>query len=270
MRFIILTALIFPTFLGLSQDLIIKRNGDEVICKILEISPNHIKYIIDTVTQLPIYSISVNDVFMTKFQSGLKQVYSPSTNNTQQKNQLTEENIEKDEILIDHRDGNKYSIVKIGEQVWMTENLKYKTQESFCYKNRKEYCEECGQYYTFFEALDACPNGWHLPSDAEWMILESNMGMNPAEAGKSGWRGTHPGQAPTLLMGGQSGLNLKMCGYMDKNAGGGDIYEHAYYWTSTSTSTYSAWIRHFKNRLSIDRATLYKNHHFIPIRCVKD
>ena len=65
----------------------------------------------------------------------------------------------------DKRDGQKYKSVKIGNQLWMAENLKYKT-DSMSYEK-----DEDGPLYTWYEAVSACPAGWHLPSAQECLYL---------------------------------------------------------------------------------------------------
>ncbi len=103
------------------------------------------------------------------------------------------------DIFIDERDGKEYKIVKIGDRWWMAENLNYKTKKSSCNNIDKTKCKECGQHYIFDEAQAVCPQGWHLPSDDEWMKLEIAVGMSNVEARKRGWRGTEKGQALELL-----------------------------------------------------------------------
>ncbi|MDR2594840.1 MAG: hypothetical protein LBC87_08750 [Fibromonadaceae bacterium] len=90
----------------------------------------------------------------------------------------------------DTRDGKTYKTVKIGEQVWMAENLNYKVKGSKCYgEGRIIYkfiesdeielsdaeiqanCEKYGSLYDFETAKKVCPKGWNLPSPDEWDIL---------------------------------------------------------------------------------------------------
>ncbi|WP_173468777.1 fibrobacter succinogenes major paralogous domain-containing protein [Fibrobacter succinogenes] len=74
-------------------------------------------------------------------------------------------------IMTDSRDGKKYKTVKIGEQTWMAENLNYGKISSSCYEKKNENCTKYGRFYTWRDAQQACPRGWHLPSKKEWDVL---------------------------------------------------------------------------------------------------
>lgn len=76
-------------------------------------------------------------------------------------------------LLIDLRDNQVYKTTKIGNQTWMAENLNYKTENSSC---NLVQCTESGRNYTWDDALNACPDGWHLPTRAEWKSLISYVG----------------------------------------------------------------------------------------------
>ena len=89
--------------------------------------------------------------------------------------------------LKDLRDGKTYRTMIFGgndPQIWMAENLNYfdsvltpSLQDgSWCYKNDESQCYKYGRFYNWEAALDACPDGWHLPNTLEWDTLVTKMG----------------------------------------------------------------------------------------------
>lgn len=103
-------------------------------------------------------------------------------------------NSEEGYTFTDPRDGQTYNIVTIGSQTWFAENLKYETNNSWCYDDDGSNCNEYGRLYTWGASKSACPSGWHLPSDNEWKTLEMHLGMSQSEADITGWRGTDEGK----------------------------------------------------------------------------
>ena len=95
--------------------------------------------------------------------------------------------------LIDERDGQKYRTVVIGGDRWMAQNLNYKTDSSWCYKNNADAnsCKKYGRVYAWNAANKACPAGYHLSSRQEWDRLVATAGGEKIAGkklkAKSGW-----------------------------------------------------------------------------------
>jgi len=79
-------------------------------------------------------------------------------------------------MFIDDRDGQSYRTVKIGQQLWMAENLRYKTDNSwYCNKDENTY-STYGMLYPWNAAKKVSPRGWHLPGLGEWRELIDFVG----------------------------------------------------------------------------------------------
>lgn len=71
----------------------------------------------------------------------------------------------------DSRDGQSYDVVKIGNLSWMAANLNYATEMSVCPDGDSRNCKRLGRLYTWADAKTVCPEGWRLPTKADFEAL---------------------------------------------------------------------------------------------------
>jgi uncharacterized protein (TIGR02145 family) len=141
----------------------------------------------------------------------------------------------------DSRDGRIYRTVKIGNQIWMAENLKYQANRSWCYDYADSNCVKYGRLYNWGIAMEACPAGWRLPDTSDWRSLVTFVGDSADTKLKSrNWGGTD-NYGFSALPGG-SGF-----GYDDGRFS--SLGSECMWWTATS-DTPNDWTRETFGQLS--------------------
>jgi len=227
--------------------------------------------------QIPWESTSLEGNFY--FVTTKDKLVSPSASNLITSETEFTETSDKFGYIIDKRDGKKYKTVRIGNQIWMAENLNYEDndRESWCYYNLDLYCDRLGRLYTYYSAINACPSGWHLPSDDEWKELEVYLGMPEKRLNRISNAclncGSHRPIEISLQEYDSIGFDLLYSGYRGSSISTEDyvnLDEYAYFWTSTETESSKALIRSmyiFHKGIYRDPESIRKGY---SVRCVKD
>jgi uncharacterized protein (TIGR02145 family) len=140
----------------------------------------------------------------------------------------------------------------------MAQNLDHAVQGSWCYDDDLAKCRADGRLYEWAAARSACPTGWHLPSDVEWVLLETAVGGDASQLRAPSWSG------------GRIGFDVLPAGGRDESgayrAGG----KNAYFWSSSSLDENQAWMRlFFGGGMTMSRAAQSKTGAF-SVRCVKN
>jgi uncharacterized protein (TIGR02145 family) len=181
--------------------------------------------------------------------------------------------------FVDERDGQIYKWVKIGTQVWMAENLNYKTPTgSWECKYDSKNSEVYGRLYNWNTALKACPDGWHLSSDKEWRILEKYLGLSDDKAYQTGWRGTDEGERLKSTSSWKSdGNGTDVYGFTALPGGGcftsgkfEKVGNSGYWWSALEYDSKNAWYRRLDYKNNGIRRSYYSKENGYSVRCVKD
>jgi uncharacterized protein (TIGR02145 family) len=154
---------------------------------------------------------------------------------------------------------------------------------SFCYQNNTNTCATDGRLYQWDAAMDnttaerdqgACPDGWHVPSDCEWMYLENTLGMDVAEQDIINLRST--GDVGSQLSSdtdngnNSSGFTGLLAGRRSATGTFNERNLLAQFWTSTNTSANLAIYRRLRtSQTGVRRVNLNKDN-AISLRCLKD
>ncbi len=189
------------------------------------------------------------------------------------------------------KDGNIYKTVTIGNQEWTSENLKvehYRNEDAipqvqdfdawsklttgaWCwYENNSANGKTYGKLYNWYAVNDSrglAPEGWHIPTDAEWTQLTDFLGGEKLAGEKlkstNGW-------LENTIATNKSGYTGLPGGLCDKDGSFYDINKFGCFWSSSESSSIFAWYRFLiYNYADVARFDGAKERG-LSVRCVKD
>ncbi len=210
-------------------------------------------------------------------------------------------------ITVKDIDGNIYKTVTIGNQIWMAENLRVthypdgteillvtdntawanladnNTDEAYCFYGN-DNTSDYGLLYTFAATIavnwgkdnavnqGVCPDGWHIPNNAEWDELSNYLGGSTVAGGKLKETGTTHWNSPNTGATNESGFTAIGNGY--RRYSDGNFYSLKQInniWSATELNSTIAYYYQFRDNNSqfIREENGTKSHGF-SVRCLKD
>jgi len=209
--------------------------------------------------------------------------------------------------FIDARDSQSYETVQIGDQCWMAENLNIGTRiagssnqannstiEKYCYSNSDAQCDVYGGLYQWNEMMGytttpgvqgICPDGWHLPTDAEWTALTTYVSSQPAYlcntntsyiakalAATTNWN-SYSGTCTVgnnLAANNATNFTALPGGFRSTDGSFYDVSVGGNFWSSSAIDASDAWYRDLDyDSADVNRFNNYKSFGF-SVRCLKD
>ena len=199
---------------------------------------------------------------------------------------------EEESSEIKDKDGNVYTSVTIGTQVWMVENLKTTkfndgtsiplvtdntawrslSTPGYCWYNNDaaNFGKIYGALYNWYAVATGklCPSGWHVPSNDEWSTLYNQFGtyvsagFSLKEAGTAHW------ESPNTDATNVSGFTALPGGLRSSDFG--YVGTHGFWWSSTENSTNQAAM----HTIHYSYGTIFYEwsgkHRGGSVRCIKD
>jgi uncharacterized protein (TIGR02145 family) len=197
------------------------------------------------------------------------------------KKELLDKSILKGQIVLDI-DSNKYLAIQIGNQCWLTANLRVKryndgssihmTNEKKEWNQLKEGAfwkdsytrSESALFYNWYAVDDKrglCPKGWHIPTRIDWHTLEDFLGSQTLISIKN------------ENISGDEGFCITYNRTLSDNVYGPDDYSCM--WSSTeesSTCAYAVIQKSFKREPAFNNLIYISpsKNEGIDVRCIKD
>lgn len=185
----------------------------------------------------------------------------------------------------DERDDRIYSYITIGNLDWFTSSLAYSTGRP--YYNVSAMLDIFGGYYTWTDAMTACPEGWRLPDAEDWLSLATSLGSETSEAYE-----TFPGIAGSMMANALfnsnkmwefnatvkvtnssvfSALPVGYANVADEKYVFAGFGNYSVFWTASEESDQKAFYRFlYTTSPDVMMGSAYKDYFAAQVRCVRD
>jgi uncharacterized protein (TIGR02145 family) len=184
--------------------------------------------------------------------------------------------------------------IVIGTQQWMSKNLEaafYRngdpipqvanvtawaalTTGAWCYYNNDSTLgNKYGKLYNWYAVNDPrglAPQGWHIPSDAEWTTLSTTLGGDAVSGGKMKEAGTLNWTSPNTGGNNNSGFTGLPGGYRSSNGSFASSLNTGWWWTATESAPPQVSYRFLDNLGSLLSSSTSNKQFGFSVRCIRD
>lgn len=191
-------------------------------------------------------------------------------------------------------DGTIYKTIKIGEQIWMAENLKTTryndgteialisdaavwnntTSGGYCWymNDKSSFGDIYGAIYNGYTINTAivCPVGWHVPDREEWQKLRNFTGDSLKAGGKLKEAGTEHWLAPNKGADNSSGFTALASGMRYFDGSFASVLYFTGIWSSTETGEKDLLYMSLNYGDATFSISNIKRNQGFSIRCIKD
>ena len=193
-----------------------------------------------------------------------------------------------DPVFTDPRDGCPYYTTTFNGKTWLKNNLYY-SGAGVSYESSEAMDAIFGRFYTWNEAVNACPEGWHLPSDAEFVEMANALAPKGTEFSvKETFSGVAGGMMvdakflgtrmweywPQVKITNNAGFSALPIGYATdpgKSPKFTGVDNYAVFWTSDSESDELGYCRYiYVKQNDVLIGARDKESFRASVRCVKD
>ncbi len=189
-----------------------------------------------------------------------------------------------DQTFTDPRDNKVYFTFKVGNTLWFRENLAW-SGSGVPFQTCDIMSTVLGRFYSYREAMNACPSGWRLPRESDWLALASSLGTQ-AEA-YSNINGVAGKMMENVYFNGNvmwpferyvritnnarfSAIPSGYAIFTDNGITYKDIYSYAVFWTAEEQDGYAICRYIYKEQDDLMCDAFDSNSFLASVRCVKD
>lgn len=188
--------------------------------------------------------------------------------------------------------GNAYQTMKIGKQLWMSENLiashlndgtplRHGTalQPAGMNAGYYYYNDDSASHHTLYGKLynwyavetgKLCPEGWQVPSNDDWYELNSWLGGAAYSGGELKEQDTLTWAPPNTAATNSTGFNARPGGiFVAEQTTYSEIRQHAYYWAKDGYVSNNAWCQHMAYNAASNLRHFHPRQRGLSVRCLK-